>query len=321
MTSAEGSEQLMRVGFIGLGNMGTAAAANLLRAGHQLWAYDVRHDAGGDVRDRATWCASPREVLEQVDAVFTMVFGPAQIEEVLRGPDGLLAGPCEGRLWIDMTTSQPALMRELAAAFEERGGHAVDAPVTGSIDSCIRGDMILFVGGSDEACAQAQGLLEAVGVPRRVGQYGNGYVAKLVNNQLWFVHAAAIGEAMVAAKVNGLDPDLWWAAMKGGAADSFVMQHDVPSIFAGHYDPSFRLALCMKDLALVDELLASGGTRGELTRAAHARFAEAAERFGVDAGEMTVCKVVEDDAGVDLRVAGEWTAPWEVRHPAGPALG
>lgn len=311
----------MRVGFIGLGNMGTAAAANLIRAGHELWVYDVRPDAGGDVRDRATWCASPREVLEQVDAVFTMVFGPAQIEEVLRGLDGLLAGPCEGRLWIDMTTSQPALMRDLAAAFEERGGYAVDAPVTGSIDSCIRGDMILFVGGSDEACAQAHGLLEAVGIHRRVGQYGNGYVAKLVNNQLWFVHAAAIGEAMVAAKVNGLDPDLWWAAMKGGAADSFVMQHDVPSIFAGHYDPSFRLALCMKDLALVDELLTSGGTRGELTRAAYARFAEAAERFGLDAGEMTVCKVVEDDAGVDLRVAGEWTAPWDVRHPASPDLG
>ena len=77
------------------------------------------------------------------------------------------------------------------------GGQAVDAPVTGSIDSCIRGDMILFVGGRDEAVTRARPLLEAVGVPRVVGPYGNGYVAKLVNNQLWFIHAAAIGEAMV----------------------------------------------------------------------------------------------------------------------------
>lgn len=306
----------MRVGFIGLGNMGAAATANLLRAGHELWVYDIRPDAAPQLDGVVTRCASPREVIEQVDVVFTMVFGPPQIADVLRGPDGFLSGDCRDRLWIDMTTSQPALMRELAAEFEAAGGIAVDAPVTGSLDSCIRGDMILFVGGSDEACARAQPLLDAVGVTRRVGRYGNGYVAKLVNNQLWFVHAAAIGEAMVAAKVNGLDPDLWWAAMKGGAADSFVMQHDVPSIFAGHYDPSFRLALCMKDLALVDELLTHGGTRGEVTRAAHERFAEATARYGEDAGEMTVCKVLEDDAGIELRVEGDWLAPWDVRHPS-----
>ena len=309
----------MRIGFIGLGNMGSAAARNLLRAGHDLWVHDVRPDAAPDLRDRTTRCTSPREVIDHVDTVFTMVFGPAQIDDVVRGPDGLLAGSCDGRLWIDMTTSRPALMRELADEFEAAGGSAVDAPVTGSIDSCIRGDMILFVGGRDEAVTRARPLLEAVGVPRVVGPYGNGYVAKLVNNQLWFIHAAAIGEAMVAAKVNGLDPDLWWEAMKGGAADSFVMQHDVPSILAGHYDPSFRLALCMKDLALVDELLTASGTRAELTRAAHARFGEATQRYGEDAGEMTVCKVLEDDAGIDLRAAGSWVAPWEVRPPTDPA--
>ena len=148
-----------------------------------------------------------------------------------------------------------------------------------------------------------------------MGAYGNGYVAKLVNNQLWFVHAAAIGEAMVAAKVAGLDPDLWWEAMRGGAADSFVMQHDVPSIFAGHYDPSFRLALCLKDLDLIAGLLDEVGTRSEVTKAAHGRFREAAERYGEGAGEMTVCKVIEDDAGVELRVDGEWIALWEVTVP------
>ena len=92
-------------------------------------------------------------------------------------------------------------------------------------------------------------VIEAMGEVRRVGPYGNGYVAKLVNNQLWKIDAAAIGEAMVAAKLMGLEPDVWWQVMKGGAADSFVLQHDVPSIFAGHDDPSFPLALCLKDLA------------------------------------------------------------------------
>jgi len=95
------------------------------------------------------------------------------------------------------------------------------------------------------------------------------------------------------------------------------MQHDVPSIFAGHYDPSFPLALCLKDLGLIDEMMKETGTRGELTQATYDRFKEAAARYGLGAGEMTVCKVIEDDAGVELRVAGDWVAPWEVEAKAG----
>jgi 3-hydroxyisobutyrate dehydrogenase-like beta-hydroxyacid dehydrogenase len=307
----------MKVGMIGLGNMGGAVAHNLRRAGYDLVVNDIRREAGEAFEAHgAVWADTPREMVGQVDVVLSMVFGPPQIEAVLRGTDGLLAGDCRGRTWIDLTTSSPSLMRALAAEFEAAGGSAVDSPVTGSIDSAIRGDMILFVGGTDEAVARVQPVLDAIGVTRRVGGYGNGYVAKLVNNQLWFIHAAAIGEAMVAAKVAGLDPDVWWAAMKGGAAESFVMDHDVPSILAGHYDPSFRLALCLKDLHLIDDLLQEVGTRDELTQAAHARFREAAERYGDGAGEMTVCKVIEDDAGVELRVPGDWTPPWAVQHPS-----
>jgi 3-hydroxyisobutyrate dehydrogenase-like beta-hydroxyacid dehydrogenase len=307
----------VKVGFIGLGNMGSAAARNLMRAGFDTWVHDIRKEAGDQlVAEGATWSDSPRELIDQVDVVLSMVFGPPQIESVVRGDNGLLRGDCNGKTWIDLTTSTPALMRSLAAEFEAAGGHPVDSPVTGSIDSCIRGDMILFVGGTDDDVRRVRSVLDSVGVVRRVGGYGNGYVAKLVNNQLWFIHAAAIGEAMVAAKVAGLDPDVWWEAMKGGAADSFVMQHDVPSILAGHYDPSFRLALCTKDLGLIDELLHETGTRAELTQAAYARFREASERYGENAGEMTVCKVLEDDAGINLRVEGDWTPPWEVKHPS-----
>lgn len=254
-------------------------------------------------------------MLDGSAVVVSMVFGPAQINQVVTGPGGLLSTDCRDKLWIDLTTSSPGLMRGLAARFESAGGLALDAPVTGSVDAAIRGDMIMFVGGSDPAVDRATPVLTALGEIRRVGRYGNGYVAKLVNNQLWKIHAAAIGEAMVTAAKAGLEPDVWWAAMAGGAADSFVLRHDVPSIFAGHYDPSFPLALCLKDLALIDDLVRETGTRHELTAATHDRFREAAERYGPDAGEMTVCKVIEDDAGVALRVAGDWTPPWEVTHP------
>jgi len=305
-----------KIGFIGLGNMGGAAARNIQRAGFDLTVYDLRKEAATKLLAHgAHWANSPAEVISQVDIVVTMVFGPKQVAQVLQGENGLLTGHCKDKLWIDLTTNSPMAMRELAAIFEQAGGMVVDAPVTGSVDSAIRGDMIMFVGGSEAAVTLAQPVLQAMGEIRRVGQYGNGYVAKLVNNQLWKIHAAAIGEAMVMAKLAGLEPDVWWAAMKGGAADSFVMQHDVPSIFAGHYDPSFRLALCLKDLGLIDELIQHTGVRSELTQATYARFREAAARYGDHAGEMTVCKLIEDDAGVALRVAGDWVPPWEVKHP------
>ena len=186
----------MKIGVIGLGTMGGPVARNLLRAGFDLTVHDLRRQAADLlIAYGARWAASPADTIDQVDSVVTMVFGPQQIEQVVRGDRGLLAGDCAGKLWIDLTTSSPTLMRSLAAAFESRGGLAVDAPVTGSVDSAIRGDMIMFVGGTDAAVARAQPALAAIGEVRRVGRYGNGYIAKLVNNQLWKIHAAAIGRS------------------------------------------------------------------------------------------------------------------------------
>ena len=307
----------MKVGFIGLGTMGRNAALNVARAGFEMVVFDVRPEALKPLVERGAKAAgSPAEVLEQVDVVVSMVFGPKEIEAVVRGDNGFLSTSCQGKYWIDLTTSSPQLMRALGEEFRAKGGAPIDAPVTGSVDAAIRGDMPMFVGGEDADIEHVRPVIEAMGEVRKVGKYGNGYVAKLVNNQLWKIHAAAIGEAMVTAKLAGLEPDVWWSVMKGGAADSFVMQHDVPSIFAGHYDPSFPLALCLKDLGLIEELMNKTGTRNELTRATHDRFKEAALRYGRDAGEMTVCKVIEDDADVELRVVGDWVAPWEVKAPA-----
>ena len=308
----------MKVGFIGLGTMGKNAAANIRRKGFEMVVFDIRPEAHAALEAMgAARGESPADVMARCDVVVSMVFGPKEVEAVVRGPQGFLSGACRGKVWIDMTTSSPFLMRELAAEFAARGGQAVDAPVTGSVDAAIRGDMPMFVGGEDAVIERVRPVIEAMGQLRKVGAYGNGYVAKLVNNQLWKIHAAAIGEAMVTAKLAGLDPLTWWEVMKGGAADSFVMSHDVPSIFAGHYDPSFPIALCLKDLSLIKELMDRVGTTNTLTEATHERFREAGRRYGTGAGEMTVCKVIEDDAGIDLRVPGDWVKPWEVQPAAG----
>ena len=306
---------MKKIGVIGLGNMGSAVARNIQRANFPLYVHDIRKDVGKKLIEKgAIWKNSPKELMDDVDIVVSMVFGPKEIEAVMKNENGILQSSCKDKGWIDLTTSSPSLMRNLAKEFEALGGFAVDAPVTGSLDAAIRGDMIMFVGGSEKAISNAKEVLEVIGEIRCVGDYGNGYVAKLVNNQLWKIHATAIGEAMVLAKKAGLEPELWWKVMKGGAADSFVLQHDVPSIFSGHYDPSFRLELALKDLDLIQDLIKEHGTRSELTRACHERFQEAANRYGDEAGEMTVCKLIEEDANINLRVKGNWIAPWDVKH-------
>ena len=309
----------MKVGFIGLGNMGAAVARNIQRAGFHLTARDLDRGRARELERRgARWAESPAEAAARCDIILTMVFGPEQLKEVLRGADGLLAGGMRGKIWADLTTSSPSLARRLAAEVRAQGGDALDAPVTGSVDAAIRGDMILFVGGGDDAAARAWPVLQAAGEPRRVGDVGAGQVAKLTNNLMWKITAAAVGEALIAAKKSGLDPDKWREAMLGGAADSFVVRHDLPSVFAGHYDPSFPLALCMKDWKLIGELLEETGGRREIADAARARFAEAERRFGKDAGEMTVCKILEEDSGAALQAPGRWPAPWEARPPDDP---
>ena len=306
---------MKKIGVIGLGNMGSAVARNIQRANFPLYVHDIRKDVGKKLIEKgAIWKNSPKELMDDVDIVVSMVFGPKEIEAVMKNENGILQSSCKDKGWIDLTTSSPSLMRNLAKEFEALGGFAVDAPVTGSLDAAIRGDMIMFVGGSEKAISNAKEVLEVIGEIRCVGDYGNGYVAKLVNNQLWKIHATAIGEAMVLAKKAGVEPELWWKVMKGGAADSFVLQHDVPSIFSGHYDPSFRLELALKDLDLIQDLIKEHGTRSELTQACHERFQEAANRYGDEAGEMTVCKLIEEDANINLRVKGNWIAPWDVKH-------
>lgn len=302
----------MKAGFIGLGRMGSAVARNILRAGHQLVVHDARPDAARALMaEGAEWAASPAECARRADCVITMVFGPADVEAIVSGPDGILSAARPGLIWVDMTTNHPDLVQRLAKLLAEIGGSTIDAPVTGAIDGAIKGELTLFAGGPADALELVRPVLKAAGRIIPVGPVGSGAVVKLVTNQLWFIHAAAIGEAMVTARKAGVDLLALWEAMKSGAADSFVCRHDVPSIFAGHYDPSFTLDLCCKDLALITSLTERQEVDAGLTRLTREKFEAARRSYGGSEGELSVCRAIEQQAGVDLRVPGDWPKHWE----------
>ncbi|MCZ4351022.1 NAD(P)-dependent oxidoreductase [Roseovarius aestuarii] len=302
----------MRIGFIGLGTMGGAAALNLIRGGHQVAVCDLDRDrAERHLALGATWADTPSMAAQGADIVFTMVFGPKQIEQVVRGENGLLSAMGAGQVWVDMTTNQPALARELAAEIAATGAQAVDAPVSGAVDGARTGNMPQFAGGDEQTVERIRPVMELMGPLHYMGGNGCGSITKLASNQLWAIHATAMGEALVMAVKSGVDLSRAWGALKIGASESWCMHHDAPSVFAGHYDPSFTLDLCQKDLRLIVEACDVAGTAAPATRLVCDQFEKARTRYGGDKGELHVVKLEEDAAGVSLRLEGDWVPHWE----------
>jgi 3-hydroxyisobutyrate dehydrogenase len=302
----------MRIGFIGLGTMGGAAALNLIRGGHQLAVCDLDPKrAEQHLKLGAMWANTPSAAAKDADIVFTMVFGPKQIEQVVRGENGLLAVMGKGKIWVDMTTNQPALAKELAAEIAANGAQAIDAPVSGAVDGARTGNMPQFAGGDEETVERIRPVMDLMGPLYYMGANGNGSITKLASNQLWAIHATAMGEALVMAVKSGVDLSRAWDALKIGASDSWCMHHDAPSVFAGHYDPSFSLDLCKKDLQLIMEACDNAGTAAPVTRLVYDKFEEARKKYGGDKGELHVVKLEEDAAGISLRLDGDWTPHWE----------
>lgn len=302
----------MKVGFIGLGVMGGPMALNLIRAGNEVTVHDIdKARAEPHLAAGAAWAESPRAAAEAAEVIMTSVPGPPQVEAVARGENGLIAGLSDGMIWSDMTTNRPSLVRRLGEEVAARGAVMLDAPVTGAVDGARQGKLTIFVGGPDAAQARCAPLYAAMGRAIPSGELGHGNVVKLVTNQLWFTHARILGEGLALGAKAGVEIGTLWEAIKSSVGDSFVAHHDAPSIFAGHYDPSFTIDLCLKDLGLTTELARDVGVPVALTDAVEGLYGEARKAYGGDAPELTVVKLVEDAGDVSLRHDGDWVPHWE----------
>jgi 3-hydroxyisobutyrate dehydrogenase len=298
------------IGFIGLGTMGGPMCRRLVAAGHRVVAFDVVRERLLDVEAVGAVPAAAAADCAAADIVCTSLPEPSHVRDVMLG-DGVLAAMRPGSVWIDLTTNRRAALLDLADGAPD-GVAVVDAPVTGAVDGARTGRLTVFMGGAPDAVARVAPLLGHLGTVIACGPLGAGTVVKLVTNQLWFVAAAALGEGFAVGTAHGVDLEVLWRAILASVGDSFVARHDAPSIFAGHYDPSFTLALCTKDLRLLAELEREVAAELPLTAAARAVFVEAAHRYGPDAGELHVARRIEDDSGLSFRLDGRWTAPWEV---------
>ena len=291
--------------------MGGPMCGRLLDAGYQVTAYDIDDEALTRMVDLGAEAPeSVRHCAERADVLMTSLPMPRHVEAVMSGGDGALGAMRPGSVWVDLTTNSPELLRDLAMAAPD-GVAVVDSPVTGAVDGARRGTLTLFVGGDGESVDRVEAPLSHLGTAIRCGPLGAGSVVKLVTNQLWFAAAAVLGEGLAVGIANGVALRTLWQAILASVADSFVARHDAPSIFAGHWDPSFPLDLCLKDLGLLAGLESNVDTDLPVTAAARAAFERAADRYGSRAGEMSVARRIAEDAGLSMRLDGDWVPHWQ----------
>jgi 4-hydroxybutyrate dehydrogenase/sulfolactaldehyde 3-reductase len=295
-----------KLGFIGLGAMGSGMVKSLRRAGFAVTVYDMRAEArAAAVKLGAVEARSAREAATGADIVLSSLPVPADVEAVVLGPDGILPAMRSGSVYIDLSSIDPQTTRKVGAALAERGVRMIDSPVGPGPDAAERGELTLMLGGERSVIEECQDVLRAIGSRQfYCGPLGCGVTTKVVNNLVSCSINALNGEALVLGQKAGLDLDVLIEVMSTTAADNrhlHVTGHD--RILAGNFEPNFRLALAHKDLGLAIRYALQLGVPLPIANAAHLVHSLGMGAGLGEEGQAACVKVIEQVAGVQARRA------------------
>ena len=240
----------MKIGFIGLGIMGSPMAKNLLKAGHEIVVFDIMKDNVADlVASGAKAAVSSKAVAEECKMIITMLPNSPHVKTVVCGKDGVLEGATEGTILVDMSSIAPLASQEIARLCVEKGVKMLDAPVSGGEPKAIDGTLSIMVGGDKEVFSEVYDILMIMGGSAvYCGDLGAGNTTKLANQVIVALNIAAVAEAFTLSTKAGVDPKLVFDAIKGGLAGSTVMNAKAPMIMGGNFEPGFKIDLHIKDL-------------------------------------------------------------------------
>jgi 3-hydroxyisobutyrate dehydrogenase len=299
----------MKVGFIGLGTMGAGIALNAIKGGHELVVSDMgRNVAARHLAAGAKWADTPREVAQQSEIVFTSLPGPAEVEAVALGADGLSEGLAEGAIYADLSTNSPTLMRRLHATLAERGVAVLDAPVSGGPDGANSGKLAIWVGGEREAYDRALPALRSMGdQPCYVGPIGAGSIAKLVHNLSGYIVQTALAETFTMGVKAGLPAEALWSAVRQGALGRRrVFDTMARQFLPGRFDPpDFALELARKDVSLALEVAREYDVPMRLGNLTLAELTEAMNRGWERRDSRSAMILQEERAGAEVRIAAD----------------
>src|SRR4051794_39244948 len=277
------------VAFLGLGIMGSRMARNLRAAGFDVVVWNRTRARADELGEPVA--ATPREAAQGAAVAITMVVDAPQVEAVLFGDDGAAAGLTDGGLVVDMSTIGPSAVKAIGGRLADRGIGFVDAPVTGSKPRAEDGTLTIMAGGSPEDFARAKPLFEAMGqLTVHCGPSGHGAMAKLLNNALAAINAAALAEAIDVAEHYGLDTDRLIEVMSAGSAKSTMLDLKAKPMVERDYEPLFKLAHMLKDVRHALAEAEALGEQFDLAADAEALYA-AADEAGL--GEQDFAAVAE----------------------------
>ena len=299
-----------RVGFIGLGIMGSRMAANLRRAGFELTVFNRTRSTAEEwgLEHGARVASSPAEVGAECDAVITMLVDGDQVEGVLVGTGSVeVPGPPvresarEGLLCIDMSTIAPSHTRAIAEGLDERGARLVDAPVTGSAPRAEEGTLTIMAGGAPEDYERARPVLAAMGeLLVHVGPLGQGQMVKLINNAVAAVNAATVAQALLVGRRTGVDLDALERVMAAGSGGSAMLQLKAPAMRSHDYTTLFKLEHMLKDVRLCLEEGQAAGVPFPFAALAREILTAGRGRGLGDLDFAALIEVLEADSGVRL---------------------
>ncbi|HEX8167332.1 MAG TPA: NAD(P)-dependent oxidoreductase [Beijerinckiaceae bacterium] len=283
------------VGFIGLGVMGRSMAVNLIKAGHEVVAHDVRRAAVDDLAAQGAQAAARvADAAARADVVVTMLPDTPQVEDVVLSPGGLAENPPLGKLVVDMSTIAPTASRRLAETMAGRGVAMLDAPVSGGPQGAENGTLSIMVGGEEEAFRRARPVLEAMGrTIVHVGPAGAGQTVKCCNQLMVGMHIQAVCEALALGRAAGLDLHKLREVLLGGAAASWMLQNHAPLMLAKDDRAGFRIDLQLKDLRLVNELAFELGVPLPGTAQVTSLYLEARAHGEGDKGNQALFRVYD----------------------------
>ena len=239
----------MKIGFIGLGIMGKPMAKNLLKAGYTLLVNTHKQATMDEMAAVGAVLATQQEIGEKCDIVMTMLPNSPQVKEVMLGENGVAAHMKPGSIFVDMSSINPIASKEIAAELAKHGVDMLDAPVSGGEPKAIDGTLSFMVGGKQEIYDRVEPILLKMGASVvRCGEVGAGNTTKLANQIIVACNIQALAEALTLSQKAGVDPNLVFAAIRGGLAGSTVMDAKAPMMSAGNDTPGFRINLHIKDL-------------------------------------------------------------------------
>ena len=241
---------IMKIGFIGLGIMGKPMVTNLLKAGHEVVAYDiVAENLQAVVRDGAVAGKNAAAIAAVCPVVITMLPNSPHVKTVVMEKDGILESAKAGLILIDMSSIAPLASKEICEACKKKGVRMLDAPVSGGEPKAIDGSLSIMVGGDKALFEEMKPILSCMGASIVLcGDVGAGNTTKLANQMIVAGNIAVLAEALTLAKKAGVDPETVFQAIKGGLAGSTVMNAKAPMMIEGNFKPGFRIDLHIKDL-------------------------------------------------------------------------